>query len=100
MNSEEKFFTQTDAWVFASLRGAINGKGFSFVSFLATADMLNHAIMTQQEIKQGFTKLHMRGLIEVEKESIRKTDLAETLYSKVDKKHGGLFSVIGNCFLG
>ena len=98
MNSEEKFFTRTDAWVFSSLRSAINGKGFSFVSFLATADMLNHAIMTQQDIKQGFTKLHMRGLIEVEKERIRKTDLAETLYSKIDKKHGGLFSVIENCF--
>ena len=98
MNSEEKFFTQTDAWVFASLRSTMNGKGFSFVSFLAKADMLNHAIMTQQEIKQGLTKLHMRGLIEVEKEAVRKTELAERLYSKIDKRHGGLFSIIGNCF--
>jgi hypothetical protein len=98
MNSKEKFFTRTDAWVFASLRGTIGETGFSFASFLATANMLNHAIPTQEEIKQGFAKLHMRGLIEIENESITKTDMAETLYSKVDKKRGGLFSVIGNCF--
>ena len=98
MNSKEKFFTRTDAWVFASLRGAIDEKGFSFGAFLMTGDMLNHAILTQEEIKQGFAKLYRRGLIEIEKASIRKTDLAETLYFKIDKKRGGLFSVIGNCF--
>ncbi len=97
MNSKEKYFTWADAWVFASLRGAIGEKGFSFVSFLATADMLNHSILSLEEIKQGLAKLYMRGLIEIEKESIRKTELAERLYSKVDKKRGGLFSVVGNC---
>jgi len=96
MNSKEKYFTRTDAWVFASLRGAIYEKGFSFVSFLATADMLNHANLTLEEIKLGLAKSYMRGLIEIEKENIRKTDLAETLYAKIDKKRGGLFSIIGS----
>ncbi len=98
MNSKEKFFNQADAWVFASLRDATDEKDFSFVSFLATADLLNHAIMTQEEIKQGFAKLYMRGLIKIDKENIKKTDLAETLYEKISKKRGGLFSVVGNCF--
>jgi hypothetical protein len=98
MRSKEKFFTRTDAWVFASLRSAMDEKDFSFVSFLATADMLNHAMMSLEEIKQGLTKLYARGLIVIEKENIKKTDLAEILYSKIDKKRGGLFSIIGNCF--
>lgn len=97
MNSKEKYFTWADAWVFAALRGAINEKGFSFVSFLATADMLNHSLLSLEEIRQGFAKLYMRGLIEIEKESISSTELAEILYSKVDKKRGGLFSVVNNC---
>ena len=98
MNSKEKYFTRTDAWIFASLRRAIDETGFSFGAFLVASDMLNHAILTQEEIKQGFAKLHRRGLIEIEKANIRKTDLADSLYAKIDKKRGGLFSIIGNCF--
>jgi hypothetical protein len=97
MNSKEKYFTWADAWVFAALRGAIDEKGFSFVSLLATADMLNHAILSLEEITQGFAKLYTRGLIEIEKENIRRTELAETLYTAADKKRGGLFLVIDNC---
>ncbi len=97
MNSKEQYFTWSDAWVFAALRGAIDETGFYFVSFLATGDLLNHSIMGQEEIKQGFGKLCMRGLIEIDKESIKKTDLADLLYSKVAKKRGGLFSVVDNC---
>lgn len=92
------FFTHSDAWVFASLRGGINDTGqFSFASFLATGDMLNHAIMTVEEIKQGLTKLHMRGLVEIEGENIKVTKLSETLYNKIEKMRGGLFSVVENC---
>ena len=65
MNSKENYFTWSDAWVFAALRGAIDETGFSFVSFLATGDLLNHSIMSQEEIKQGLGKLCMRGLIEI-----------------------------------
>jgi hypothetical protein len=97
MNSKEKYFAWSDAWVFAALRGATNENSFNFVSFLATADMLNHAILSLDEVRQGFTKLYIRGLIEIEKENIRKTELAETLYSKVDKKRVGLFSLVDNC---
>ncbi|MBL8078324.1 MAG: hypothetical protein JNM55_10220 [Anaerolineales bacterium] len=97
MNSKEKYFAWSDAWVFASLRGATNENSFNFVSFLATADMLNHAILRLDEVKQGFAKLYIRGLIEIEKENIKKTELAETLYIKVDKKRGGLFSLVDNC---
>jgi hypothetical protein len=97
MDSKEKYFAWSDAWVFAALRGATNGNNFNFVSFLATADMLNHAIPSLDEVKQGFAKLYIRGLIEIENENITKTELAKTLYSKIDKKRGGLFSLVENC---
>lgn len=97
MNSKEKYFTWSDAWVFAALSGAIGKEGFDFVAFLATGDMLNHAIMNPDEIRQGLKKLAHRGLIEIDGRSIRKTGLADELDLKVEKKRGGLFSVVDNC---
>jgi hypothetical protein len=98
LKQTESFFTWSDAWVFASLRGAINDPGkFSLASLITTGDLLNHAIMTEDEIKQGLRRLYMRGLVEIDEENIKVTELAKILYAKVEKKRAGLFSVIDNC---
>ena len=98
LKPKEKFFTWPDAWVFASLSGATSEAGqFSFSSLIATGDMLNHAIMTNEEIKQGLTKLYICGLVEIDEENINITKLAEIVYAKAKKRRGGLFSVVDNC---
>jgi hypothetical protein len=96
--SAEEFFIWADAWVFASLQGAFDGTGqFSYSSLLTAGDILNHAIMTNEEVSAGFIKLYMRGLLEIDEQSIKVTKLAEMLYIKIQKKRGGLFSVVDNC---
>jgi hypothetical protein len=97
-SSKQVFFTWSDAWVFASLQGAFNETGqFSYSSLITAGDILNHAIMTNEEIKDGLIRLYTRGLLEIDRENIKVTKLAKKLYVEIEKKQGGLFSVVDNC---
>ena len=97
-SSKEVFFIWSDAWVFASLQSAFNETGqFSYSSLIIAGDILNHAIMTSEQIKDGLIRLYMRGLLEIDQQNIKITRLAEMLYVEIEKKRGGLFSVVDNC---
>jgi hypothetical protein len=64
-------FAWSDAWVFASLRGALDEiGGFRLASLITAGDMLNHSILSIAEIKQGLAKLAMHGLVEVKEKNI------------------------------
>jgi hypothetical protein len=96
--SKETFFTWSDAWVFASLRGAFDETGrFQIASLITLGDMLNHSILSTAEVKQGLTKLAKRGLIEVQNKNIKTTSLARVLYVRIESMRGGLFLVVDNC---
>jgi hypothetical protein len=53
--------------------------------------------MTNEEIKDGLIRLYTRGLLEIDRENIKVTKLAKKLYVEIEKKQGGLFSVVDNC---
>lgn len=98
LQSKEAFFTWSDAWVFASLKGSFDETGrFQPASLITIGDMLNHSILSNAEVKQGLAKMAMRGLVEVKEKNIELTTLAKTLYARVEKMRGGLFSVVDNC---
>jgi len=81
-----------------SANQGINESGkLDFVSFLAAGDMMNHAIMTSNEIKNGFNKLYLRGLLNIDGENIKLTTLSESIFNKISKMRGGLFSTVDNC---
>lgn len=90
-------FAWSDAWVFAALRGASDDAGdVDFSKLIAVADMLNHAIVTAEEVRQALTRLHGSGLVEVIGSRVTSTSLATTLHEKIAGARGGLFSIVEN----
>jgi hypothetical protein len=95
MTDKKSYFEWSDAWVFLSL-SPYDGeyKPIELSSILGFGDMLNHAIFLPEELRQGFRKLHSRGLIDIKGNEIRITQLGIEIKSKVK---GGLFSQVDNC---
>jgi hypothetical protein len=88
-------FEWSDAWVFASLRGAADEEGqIDFARLIGVADMLNHAIVTAEEVRRALAKLHMSGLVEVFGARVTTTALAETLHEKIGGMRGGAFAIV------
>ena len=90
-------FEWPDAWVFASFRGAGDAAGrIDFAKLVATADALNHAIVTAEEVRGALAKLHAAGLVEVADGRVTTTPLATALHEKVAAMRGGAFSIVDN----
>jgi hypothetical protein len=90
-------FDWSDAWVFASMKMAQDESGaIDFSLLIAHGDLLNHAILTDTEIRAAMQKFHSYGLIELTDANIGPTEIALGIYAKSEKKRGGLFSVVDN----
>jgi hypothetical protein len=88
-------FEWSDAWVFAALSGAADAAGqVDFSRLVAVADMLNHAIVTADEVRRALDKLHAAGLVEVMEGRVTVTPLATRLRRKLAGARGGAFTVV------
>lgn len=91
------YFDRSDAWVFASLQGSVSDdRSIDFALVIGVGDMLNHAILTADEIRNALVKFAKRGLVEIDGHVAKVTALVSPLHDQVAKKRGGLFSVVDN----
>jgi len=64
MNVCDQYFTWADCWVITGILWSIpDAAEIDLPSLIGTGDMLNHAIYTESELKNGFFKAQKRGLI-------------------------------------
>lgn len=92
---ESKYFTWQDAWFFTALYMTHeNGNPIDLTRIIAAGDALNHAIMTNEEIKTALLKLQTRGIVEIHEERIRFTELGDKIRTNAEKVKGGTFSRI------
>lgn len=95
MTDRNNYFEWSDAWVFLSLSSYDSEfKPIDLSRIIGFGDMLNHAIFLPNELRQGFRKLHLTGLIDIKGNEIRITRLGIEIKGKVK---GGLFSQVDNC---
>ena len=73
-----------DAWILLALLYNRAQKGSRLTDILATADFINHAIPTREELHGALNRLLAGGLIEVDKHRFTVTDRARELFSKVE----------------
>lgn len=92
-----KPFAWSDAWIFAALQGADDESGqVALWKLIAVADMLNHAIVSVDELRQALLRLHGSGLVQVVDGQVFRTSLADSLHRKVRRMRGGMFSIVDN----
>jgi hypothetical protein len=95
--SKEKIFEWSDAWIFASMRGATNDdRSIDFTYLIASSDNLNRSIPSYTEIRNAFQKLYRYGLVDFKEGVIKVPFFIEEMYLKIEKKRGGLFSIVDN----
>jgi hypothetical protein len=94
--SIERSFTFSEAWIFASLCRIGNSGKLDLAKLIAIGDMLNHAIFTYEEIKQGVRKAQAWGLAKVVNRQYRLTKTARVIHEQVENARGGMFSIVGN----
>jgi hypothetical protein len=83
-------WTTSDAWVFASIEGVGPDDGSTLAQVVATADLINHAILTEAEFTQAVGRLVAAGLIGAEAEADRywRTEAGRALYRQGMKRRG------------
>jgi len=90
-------FTWTDAWILASLNASTAEQPVvALAELIATADYLNHAIPTLQELRSSLRTLHAHGLVEPREKKVALTPHGAAIYAKGRAKRGGLFSIVDN----
>lgn len=95
MTEKNNYFEWSDAWVFLSLSDYDDEfKPIELSNIIGVGDMLNHAIFLSNELRHGFKKLHVKGLIELNGNDVRLTNLGVEIRSKIK---GGRFSQVDNC---
>ncbi|HEX2696171.1 MAG TPA: hypothetical protein VHM28_00590 [Anaerolineales bacterium] len=73
-------FQSSDAWIFLSI---MNTKGVDLRTVIATADYINHAIPTKEEIEGAVNRLAAAGLIGVEGGLFKLTPSGSRLYGRI-----------------
>lgn len=95
--SKGKVFEWSDAWIFASMRGATDDdRSIDFTYLIASSDNLNRSIPSDTEIRNALQKLYRYGLVDFKQGVIKVPLFIEEMYLKIEKKRGGLFSVVDN----
>lgn len=61
--SSNKRFQWTDCWLLQAIVIADKGHGASYRDVVATADGLNHALLTAEEMESGLARLAVAGLV-------------------------------------
>ena len=65
-------------------------------AIIGAGDLLNHAIYTETELKNGFFKAQKRGLISIKDNKITISASGQEIRAKVQTMRGGLFSIVDN----
>jgi hypothetical protein len=81
-------FQSSDAWIFISLSPAETGTTLD--SLIATADWINHAIPTQDEIEGAVNRLAQAGLLHMEADNFFMTEQGIELYRAIMDKKGAI----------
>jgi hypothetical protein len=90
---KENNFTWIDAWVFTSLYYSHKDNDLiDLKKVVSTGDVLNHAILTNIELRTAFIKLQNKGIIEICNEKISFTNIGKLIIESAEKVKGGLFS--------
>jgi hypothetical protein len=97
MNVDDQYFTWADCWVITGILWSIPDTAeIDLPSIIGTGDMLNHAIYTESELKNGFFKAQKSGLISVTGNKITISEIGREIRAKVQNMRGGLFSIVNN----
>jgi hypothetical protein len=98
IQNKDNVFDWADAWVFASMKGTSNDSGVvDFSTLVGVGDALNHAILTDSEIRTVIQKFYRYGVVDLVGHKVIPTLIAQNIFSRVDQKTGGLFAVVDNC---
>lgn len=60
--------------------------------------MMNDAIYTEQELKDGFYKAQKKGLISISESHLKMTPLGSQIIEKLRTMRGGRYSIVDNLF--
>jgi hypothetical protein len=97
MNTNDQYFTWADCWVITGILWSIPDEAeIELSAIIGAGDMLNHAIYTETELKNGFFKAQKRGLISIKENKITISASGQEIRAKVQTMRGGLFSIVDN----
>lgn len=83
-------WTTADAWVFAAIAGAGPDDGRPLSRVIATADGINHAILTEAEFVRAVARLTAAGLVGADPAADRywRTEAGRSLYATRMRRRG------------
>jgi hypothetical protein len=82
---------EIDTWMFLTVAYAQRGDGQSTLAgLISTADAINHAIPTDEELHTGLNRLIAAGLAAQDESQFRLTKAGESLFAEA-RKRGGLW---------
>lgn len=85
-------FSCADAWVFTCLYyHQENNSRFDLRLLIEVADVLNHAILLEEEILSAFAKLQTTGILKVRYLKIQHSEFGMEIIEKAKRTRGGLF---------
>ena len=94
MNANDQYFTWADCWVITGILWSIPEEAeIDMSAIIGAGDLLNHAIYTETELKNGFFKAQKRGLISIKDNKITISASGQEIRAKVQTMRGGLFSM-------
>ena len=80
MTNSTTTFQWSDAWLFLAIGFAASQHPASLGSVITTADGIQHAMITRDELNGGIGRLERAGYITYDQESFTVTDLGLTLF--------------------
>jgi hypothetical protein len=99
VDKKENYFTWDDAWAFTSLYYSHkDNDSINLPKIISIGEALNHAILTNIELKTAFIKLQRKGIIEIQNGLIKFTHIGKSIIESSEKVKGGLFSRVDISF--
>jgi len=80
-------FRSSDGWLFATIMSA--RKNPTLKDIISTGDMLNHSILSLEEINTGLSRLNACGLIRIENKNIIITAEGDLFFSQNNNANEG-----------
>lgn len=92
---DKEFFNWEDCWVITSLL-LMNANDFEIdlASIIANGDLINVAILNEDELKNGFYKAQKKGLIKIQKNKICLTKQCVLIRQKLFKQRSGRYTLV------
>jgi hypothetical protein len=97
MNTNAQYFSWADCWVITGILCSTPDEAeIDLRALISAGDMLNHAIYSENELRDGFLKAQKKGLISIQRNRIKISKQGQEVRSMVRKMRGGLFSIVDN----